>query len=123
MNSAATGFVYFVGVLHVWFLVFEAFLWTSPLALKALRMTAEVAETSKVLAMNQGLYNGYLAAGLFWAAFSGDLKLNFFFLGCVIVAGIVGAITASKNIFFIQALPAIIALVLVVLRAKAEGSL
>ena len=74
-----------------------------------------MAEATKVLAQNQGLYNGFLAAGLLWAAWSGDFKLNIFFLSCVIIAGVVGAVTANKNILFVQSLPALIALILVIL--------
>ncbi len=119
MKFAATGFVCLVGLLHVWFMVLESFLWTKPLGMKTFRMTPAAAEATKVLAQNQGLYNGFLAAGLFWAAYSGDPKLNYFFLGCVIIAGIVGALTASKNIIFVQALPALIALILFYLSSKA----
>jgi putative membrane protein len=119
MNIAATGFVYLVGLLHVWFMVLESFLWTKPLGLKTFGMTPQMAEATKVLAQNQGLYNGFLAAGCFWAACSGDPKLNYFFLICVIIAGVVGAFTASKNIIFVQALPALIALVLFYLSHKA----
>lgn len=119
MGKIATGLVYLVGLLHVWFMVLESFLWTKPLGLKTFKMTPAAAEATKVLAQNQGLYNGFLAAGLFWAACTGDLKLNYFFLGCVIIAGIVGALTASKNIIFVQALPAAIALILVYLSSRA----
>ena len=115
---AATGFVYLVGIFHIMFMILESFLWTTPVGLKIFRMTPQAAEATKALAQNQGLYNGFLAAGLFWAAYSGDLKLNYFFLGCVIIAGIVGAITASKNIIFVQALPAVIALILVILASR-----
>lgn len=119
MKIAATLMVSLVGVLHIWFMVLESFLWTSPIGLKTFGMKPEMAEATKVLAQNQGLYNGFLALGLFWAAWSGDIKLNIFFLGCVIVAGIVGAVTANKNILFVQSLPALIALILVLLRSKA----
>lgn len=118
MKMAATFMVSLVGILHLWFMVLESFLWTRPIGLKTFGMTADMAEATKVLAQNQGLYNGFLALGLFWAAWSGDIKLNIFFLGCVIVAGIVGAMTANKNILFVQALPAVAALALVLLRSK-----
>lgn len=123
MNIAATGLVFLVGILHTWFMVLESFLWTKPLGLKTFGMTPAVAESTKVLAQNQGLYNGFLAAGLFWAAVTGDLKLNIFFLGCVIVAGVVGAITANKNILFVQAVPALLALIAVIMNAKSKGIL
>lgn len=119
MQIAATFMVSLVGILHVWFMVLESFLWTRPIGLKTFGMKPEMAEATKVLAQNQGLYNGFLALGLFWAAWSGDIKLNIFFLGCVIVAGIVGALTANKNILFVQSLPALIALILVLLCSKA----
>jgi putative membrane protein len=102
-----------VGLLHVWFLVLESFLWTKPLGLKTFKMTSSHAELTKVLAMNQGLYNGFLAAGLFYGLCTGDSKFTVFFLSCVIIAGIVGALTASKSIIYIQALPAVVALFLV----------
>ena len=118
MKIAATMMVSLVGILHLWFMVLESFLWTKPIGLKTFGMRPEMAEATKVLAQNQGLYNGFLALGLFWAAWTGDIKLNIFFLGCVIVAGIVGALTANKNILFVQTLPAVVALVLVLLRSK-----
>ena len=76
-------------------------------------MTPQIAETTKVLAMNQGLYNGFLAAGLVWGAVSGDFKISLFFLGCVIIAGIVGGLTVNPKIFMVQSIPAIISLILV----------
>ena len=103
-------------VLHIFFMVLEMFFWTRPLGLKIFRQKLEKAQESAVLAKNQGLYNGFLAAGLFWALvhpqaeFAEQLKV--FFLGCVIAAGIFGAITVNKRIFFIQAAPAILALIL-----------
>lgn len=118
MKIAATLMVSLVGILHLWFMILESFLWTGPIGLKTFGMKPEMAEATKVLALNQGLYNGFLALGLFWAAWSGDIKLNIFFLGCVFVAGVVGAVTANKNILFVQALPAAIALTLVLLRTK-----
>lgn len=120
MKVSATVLVSIVGILHVWFLVLESFLWTSPIGLKTFGMKPEMAEATKVLAQNQGLYNGFLAAGLFWGAYSGELKINVFFLSCVIIAGIVGAITANKNILFVQTLPATIALIVVYLSSRAQ---
>lgn len=103
-----------IGVLHVYFLLLEMFLWDKPMGLKAFGNTPEKARLTKVLAQNQGLYNGFLAAGLFWALTLQDsffVQVATFFLGCVLVAGIFGAITASRKILYIQAMPALIALI------------
>ena len=108
--------VILVAVLHIYFLYLEMFQWTKPLGLKTFRNDAEFAQRSAVLAANQGLYNGFLAAGLIWSALaSGNeaLHLKIFFLSCVVVAGIYGGYSANKKIFFIQALPALIALAVV----------
>jgi putative membrane protein len=108
-----------VAALHVYFLILEMFLWTKPLGLKTFHQSLEKATDSAVLAANQGLYNGFLAAGLVWglvqgvAAFAFQIKI--FFLICVIVAGIYGAVTVSRRILFVQALPAAIALILLAL--------
>jgi putative membrane protein len=109
--------VVIVAALHMYFLVLEMFLWSKPLGLRTFRMTKDVADSSAVLAANQGLYNGFLAAGLLWGlvgygATAGRPILTFFLL-CVIVAGIYGAATVSRRIFFVQAVPAIVALLLV----------
>ncbi len=98
-----------VALLHVYFLVLEMFLWTRPLGLKTFRNTPEKAELTRVLAANQGLYNGFLAAGLFWGLFDHLPMLVNFMLGCVIVAGLYGAYSVNKRIFFIQSVPAIFA--------------
>ena len=106
-----------VALLHLYFLVLEMFFWTKPLGRKAFGLKADFAEQSKALAANQGLYNGFLAAGLFWGlahpapAFAFQIKV--FFLLCVLVAGLYGAATASRKILFIQSVPATIGLVLV----------
>jgi len=101
-----------VAILHLWFLVLEMALWTKPLGLKAFRMSPEKAETTRVLAANQGLYNGFLAAGLLWGALLlKDLRVAAFFLICVVVAGAYGAATVSRRILWIQAAPAALALV------------
>ena len=100
-----------VAVLHGYFLILEMFLWEKPAGRKSFRTTAEFAAQSRTLAANQGLYNGFLAAGLIWGIFAGD-AVKIFFLSCVIIAGIFGAFTVSKRIFYIQALPALIGLVL-----------
>ena len=117
MNAVATLLVALVAALHVFFLVLEMFLWTKPLGLKVFRNSPDKAAASAVLAGNQGLYNGFLAAGLIWSLLHPNaavaLQLATFFLGCVIVAGLFGAATASRRILFIQALPGAIALALV----------
>jgi putative membrane protein len=104
-----------VAALHVYFLVLEMFLWDKPAGRKAFGLTLEFAKSTKVLAANQGLYNGFLAAGLIWGLLLGDsgTPIKVFFLGCVVVAGVFGAATASKKILFIQALPAAVGLALV----------
>jgi putative membrane protein len=102
-----------VAALHVYFLVLEMFLWATPAGQKAFGRTRDEQEATKVLAANQGLYNGFLAAGLVWSLVAGDviaIPLRTFFLGCVVVAGIYGAMTASRKILFVQALPAAIGL-------------
>ncbi|MDX1341629.1 MAG: DUF1304 domain-containing protein [Reinekea sp.] len=103
-----------VALLHLYFLILEMFLWEKPAGLKAFGNSPERAAQTKVLAANQGLYNGFLSAGLFWGLWQGaagfDVKV--FFLSCVVVAGIYGALTASKKILYIQAMPAAVALVL-----------
>lgn len=106
-----------VALIHVYILVLEMFLWDKPAGLRAFGQTREAAAASKVLAANQGLYNGFLAAGLFWGLSLGaaGIGIKVFFLGCVLVAGIYGAMTASRKILFVQAVPAAIGLVLVLL--------
>jgi len=100
-----------VAVLHLYFLVLEMFLWTRPLGLKVFRNTPEKAQLTQVLAANQGLYNGFLAAGLAWGAIAARVDVLAFFLGCVVVAGLYGAWSVSRRIFWIQAMPALAALV------------
>jgi putative membrane protein len=114
MNLLVNIVVAVVALLHLGFLYLEMFLWDQPRGLRTFNMTAEVAKQSKTLAMNQGLYNGFLAAGLIWGLFAGD-AVKIFFLSCVIIAGIFGALTVSKRIFYIQAVPAILALVLILI--------
>jgi putative membrane protein len=106
-----------VAVLHVYFLVLEMFLWDKPYGRKTFGLTAEYAAASKTLAANQGLYNGFLAAGLAWGLLLGaaGASVKIFFLVCVIVAGVYGAITVSRRILWVQALPAAIALVLLLI--------
>lgn len=102
-----------VAMEHVYILILEMFLWNKPLGLKTFNLTQEFADASQALAANQGLYNGFLAAGLFFGLFTGNRTFKLFFLACVIVAGVFGAATAAPKIFFTQALPAIVALALV----------
>jgi putative membrane protein len=111
MATAATILIALVAVLHVYFLVLEMFLWTKPAGRRAFGQSKEQAEATKVLAANQGLYNGFLAAGLLWGLYLGaaGFQIKVFFLICVIVAGVYGAATASKKILFVQALPAALA--------------
>ncbi|MEY2953796.1 MAG: hypothetical protein RLZZ401_1883 [Pseudomonadota bacterium] len=115
MSLIANTVVGLVGVLHVYILVLEMFLWDKPAGLRAFGQTPEAATASKVLAANQGLYNGFLAAGLFWGLSLGaaGLGVKVFFLLCVLVAGVYGAATASRKILFVQAVPAAIGLALV----------
>ena len=102
-----------VAALHLYFLVLEMFLWTSPTGQRVFGRTAAEQESSKVLAANQGLYNGFLAAGLVWSLVAGApiaSPIRVFFLACVVVAGIYGGLTATRRILFVQALPAAVAL-------------
>jgi putative membrane protein len=105
-----------VAALHVYFLILEMFLWTKPVGLKTFHNSLEKATDSAVLAANQGLYNGFLAAGLVWGLVQGDpgfaFQIKMFFLLCVIVAGVYGAVTVSRRILLVQAAPAAIALIL-----------
>jgi putative membrane protein len=109
-----------VALLHVYFLVLEMFLWTKPAGRRAFGTTPEFAEASAALAKNQGLYNGFLAAGLLWGLSLGGAgrAIVIFFLVCVIVAGVFGAITASRKILYVQALPAALALAATCLAAR-----
>src|SRR5437868_10214529 len=118
MQMVAIVLAALVALLHVYILVLEMFFWTKPLGRKAFGLKADFAEQSKALAANQGLYNGFLAAGLFWGLMQGATTGKpwlVFFLGCVIVAGVFGAATASKKILFVQALPGALALAAVLL--------
>ena len=117
MSLLAQGLVALVALLHAYFLVLEMFLWDKPFGMRAFGLTPEKAALTKSLAMNQGLYNGFLAAGLAWGIALGPSgkPVEVFFLGCVIVAGVFGAITASRKILWVQAAPAAVALALVLL--------
>jgi putative membrane protein len=116
MPFLANILVALVAALHIGFLVLEMFLWTTPFGLRTFNLTPEFAAASAPLAANQGLYNGFLAAGLVWGLFAREaaFSIKVFFLACVIVAGVFGAATAKVTILFIQALPAVLALAAVV---------
>ena len=116
MDVIAAVLVVLVAALHAWFLVLEMFLWTRPAGLKTFRNTPEKAETTRVLAANQGLYNGFLAAGLLWSLLTAQWNVVVFFLLCVVVAALYGAWSVSRRIFYVQGLPAIAALSAVWLR-------
>ncbi|KAB2868326.1 MAG: DUF1304 domain-containing protein [Burkholderiaceae bacterium] len=112
MSIAADVVVALVALLHVYFLALEMFLWDKPAGLRAFGHTREAAAATKVLAANQGLYNGFLAAGLVWGLSLGaaGVAVKVFFLACVLIAGVYGALTASRKILIVQALPALVAL-------------
>ena len=110
MNAIANLLTALVALSHVGILVLEMFFWDHPVGRRIFGMTPEVSATSRVLAANQGLYNGFLAAGLFWGLASGRRNVKIFFLGCVVVAGIFGGLTAKTSILLTQALPAALAL-------------
>ena len=124
MRTAANVLVVFVALEHLGFLVLEMFLWDTPTGMRVFGLTPEFAEQSASLAANQGLYNGFLAAGLFWGLTLGaaGFPQKVFFLSCALVAGVFGAATASGTILLVQAAPALIALALVVLARKSAGS-
>lgn len=113
MKKTAIVLTALVAVEHLYILVLEMFLWTKPVGLRAFALTPEFAEQTAVLAANQGLYNGFLAAGLIWALMRKEegVSIRVFFLSCVIIAGVFGALTAKPSILFVQAVPALIALV------------
>jgi putative membrane protein len=115
MTTAASIVIAIIALLHGWFLVLEMFLWNRPSGRRAFGLTPEFAEQSKVLAANQGLYNGFLAAGLAWGLWLGGsegLHVKAFFLGCVLVAGVYGGLTATRKVLWIQAAPAALGLTL-----------
>jgi len=115
MTTVANLAVALVALLHLYFLVLEMFLWETPFGLRTFGLTPELAKASRALAANQGLYNGFLAAGLAWGLSLGPLgnPVKIFFLGCVVVAGVFGAVTANRKILWVQALPGALALALV----------
>jgi len=119
MTLLAQVLVAVVAILHLWFFTLESFLWKKPIGLKTFRMDSAQAEATAVLAANQGVYNGFLAAGLIFGLVAADPGVSrafqLFFLGCVIVAGLVGAATVSRRILYIQAVPAALATALLLL--------
>jgi len=115
MTLLAAALVGLIALLHVYILVLEMFLWTTPRAMKAFGTTPELAATTRVMAGNQGLYNGFLAAGLIWGLITGSAAIQLFFLACVAVAGLYGAATANRRILFIQTVPAALAILAVLL--------
>ncbi len=114
MSIAANIVIALIALMHLWFLVLEMFLWTRPSGLRAFRLSPEFAEQTKALAANQGLYNGFLAAGLVWGLYLGSegFGVKIFFLSCVLVAGLFGGLAAARKILLFQALPAAIGLAL-----------
>lgn len=115
MKLVANLLTIFVAVEHIAIMVLEMFFWDHPIGRRVFGMTPEVSSASAVLAMNQGLYNGFLAAGLIWGLVAGHRNVKIFFLVCIVIAGIFGGLTAKTSIIFTQALPALIALGTVIL--------
>jgi putative membrane protein len=118
MRLLASVLIVLVAIAHLGFLVLEMFFWDHPVGRKIFSMTPEVSASSAVLARNQGLYNGFLAAGLLWGLVAGRRDVKIFFLGCVVVAGVFGGLTAKTTILFTQALPGLLALVCVLLASR-----
>ena len=120
MKIAADVAVVLIAAIHVYILVLEMFFWKKPLGRRAFGLRPEFAEMTAPLAANQGLYNGFLAAGLLWGLSLGEagFSIKIFFLLCVIIAGVFGALTASKKILWVQAVPGLIALALVLLARR-----
>lgn len=112
MNGIFNLILLLMVILHLLFLILEMFLWTKPAGRKIFRMSEEYAMSSRKLAANQGLYNGFLAAGCLWGLIGGTFSVQLFFLSCIFIAGVFGAITVSRTIFWVQAMPAIVALIL-----------
>lgn len=110
MSVLANVLVGIAALLHVGFLVLEMFLWDHPFGRRRFGMTPEYSKASASLAANQGLYNGFLAAGLIWGLVTGDLAIKTFFLVCVVIAGIYGGFTAKRSILYVQALPGLLGL-------------
>ncbi len=115
MDLVANTLVVLVAVLHLGFLALEMFFWDHPFGRKRFGMTPEYSKASATLAANQGLYNGFLAAGLVWGLIASDVSIQIFFLVCVVIAGVYGGFTAKRSILYMQALPGLLALIAVVL--------
>lgn len=115
MTTVANILIVIVALLHVGFLALEMFFWDHPVGRKRFGMTPEYSKASATLAANQGLYNGFLAAGLIWGLITGEASIKIFFLICVVIAGIYGGLTARRTILYIQALPGLLALIAVYL--------
>jgi putative membrane protein len=115
MTIVASIVIAVVAVLHCLFLILEMFLWNKPFGLKTFGMSQEVADASATLAANQGLYNGFIAAGLLWGLLASLFAVKVFFLVCVLIAGIFGGLTAKRSILYLQALPGALGLILVYL--------
>lgn len=111
MSLFLTALIIFIAILHCLFMLLEMVLWDKPAGRRIFRLSEEHAQVTRKLAFNQGLYNGFLAAGLFWAALSSQFALQLFFLGCVFIAGVVGALTVSRTIFWVQGFPAMLAMI------------
>jgi putative membrane protein len=118
MGMVSRGLVVIVALLHAGFLVLEMFLWTGPVGQRVFATTPEFAAQSAVLAANQGLYNGFLAAGLLWGAIANKRDVMIFFLLCVLVAGVYGGLTAKMSIVYVQAAPALLALIVLMLTQR-----
>ncbi|WP_434586070.1 DUF1304 domain-containing protein [Klebsiella sp. R390] len=114
----ANTLIVIVAAIHIYILILEMFLWQSKTGRKAFNLSADFARDTRVMAANQGLYNGFLAAGLLWGLWRGEqgFEITIFFLTCVIIAGIFGAMTASRKILYVQALPAVVALIALCIR-------
>jgi putative membrane protein len=123
MKRTASFLVLLVALEHIYILVLEMFLWTTPTGMRAFGLTPEFAEQSAVLAANQGLYNGFLAAGLIWGLVKKEegISIRIFFLVCIVIAGIFGALTAKPSIFFVQAVPALLALAATIIARHSRG--
>lgn len=120
MKKIANGLTALVALEHIWFLIVEMFLWTKPIGMKMFALEPDFAQQTATLAANQGLYNGFLAAGLIWSLLSNNsFDLKVFFLSCVVVAGVFGAATVSTSILIVQGGPALLALAFVYLSRKA----
>jgi putative membrane protein len=122
MKIATNALIVLIAALHLGFLVLEMFFWDHPVGRSIFNMTPEVSASSAVLAANQGLYNGFLAAGLVWGLVADRRDVKLFFLGCIVIAGIFGGITAKATILFTQGLPAAIAFAGVWLLADEQRS-